>query len=75
MKWWFSDYDGTINVNHNDIIEQQDLEFINEWIDDGNKLVIATGANESWNFGSLKTKCHPVWLFSNEQRGLRVWQK
>jgi HAD superfamily hydrolase (TIGR01484 family) len=59
MKWWFSDYDGTINVNHNDIIEQQDLEFINEWIDDGNKLVIATGRMNHEILGVLKQNAIP----------------
>jgi Cof subfamily protein (haloacid dehalogenase superfamily) len=43
MKWWFSDYDGTINVHHNDQFDVEDLEFINEWIAKGNKLVIASG--------------------------------
>ena len=43
MKWWFSDYDGTINLSHNDNIDQRDLNFIKKWIADGNKFAIATG--------------------------------
>ncbi|ARU90931.1 HAD-superfamily hydrolase [Spiroplasma clarkii] len=43
MKWWFSDYDGTINIHHNDEIETKDLRFIKKWIETGNKFAIATG--------------------------------
>ncbi|QBQ07245.1 HAD superfamily hydrolase [Spiroplasma gladiatoris] len=43
MKWWFSDYDGTINLNHNDSIDPKDLNFINRWIKQGNTFAIATG--------------------------------
>ncbi|ALD65949.1 Cof-type HAD-IIB family hydrolase [Spiroplasma cantharicola] len=46
MKWWFSDYDGTINLTHNDYIDPRDLEFIKEWIKEGNKFAIATGRME-----------------------------
>ncbi|QHX36291.1 Cof-type HAD-IIB family hydrolase [Spiroplasma sp. BIUS-1] len=46
MKWWFSDYDGTINLTHNDFIDSRDLEFIKRWIDQGNKFAIATGRME-----------------------------
>ncbi|QEH61250.1 HAD-superfamily hydrolase [Spiroplasma chinense] len=46
MKWWFSDYDGTINLQHNDYIDPKDLEFINRWIEQGNKFAIATGRME-----------------------------
>ncbi|AXK50716.1 Cof-type HAD-IIB family hydrolase [Spiroplasma alleghenense] len=43
MKWWFSDYDGTINLNHDDSIDKRDLKFINEFIDAGNQFAIASG--------------------------------
>ncbi|AHI52381.1 Cof-type HAD-IIB family hydrolase [Spiroplasma culicicola] len=43
MKWWFSDYDGTINLQHNDYIDPRDMEFINKWIEEGNSFAIATG--------------------------------
>ncbi|AOG59996.1 HAD superfamily hydrolase [Spiroplasma helicoides] len=43
MKWWFSDYDGTINLEHNDTIDPRDLDFINRWIENGNSFSIATG--------------------------------
>ncbi|WP_338985174.1 Cof-type HAD-IIB family hydrolase [Spiroplasma endosymbiont of Diplazon laetatorius] len=46
MKWWFSDYDGTINLMHNNFIDPRDLEFIKLWIDNGNKFAIATGRME-----------------------------
>ncbi len=46
MKWWFSDYDGTINLTHNDYIDPRDLEFIKNWIKEGNKFAIATGRME-----------------------------
>ncbi|WP_158637875.1 Cof-type HAD-IIB family hydrolase [Spiroplasma monobiae] len=46
MKWWFSDYDGTINLMHNNFIDPRDLEFIRNWIKDGNKFAIATGRME-----------------------------
>ncbi|AUB31102.1 Cof-type HAD-IIB family hydrolase [Spiroplasma floricola] len=46
MKWWFSDYDGTINLKHNDYIDSRDLEFIKRWIAKGNKFAIATGRME-----------------------------
>ncbi|WP_339020966.1 Cof-type HAD-IIB family hydrolase [Spiroplasma endosymbiont of Atherix ibis] len=46
MKWWFSDYDGTINLKHNDYIDPRDLDFIRNWIAEGNKFAIATGRME-----------------------------
>ncbi|AGR41743.1 Cof-type HAD-IIB family hydrolase [Spiroplasma diminutum] len=46
MKWWFSDYDGTINLKHNNYIDPRDLDFIKRWIKDGNKFAIATGRME-----------------------------
>lgn len=42
-KWIFSDYDGTINVNWNDKWNQEDIDFINKWINSGNKFIINTG--------------------------------
>ncbi|QGS51469.1 Cof-type HAD-IIB family hydrolase [Spiroplasma tabanidicola] len=43
MKWWFSDYDGTINLQHDDSIDPRDLDFINRWIKNNNAFAIATG--------------------------------
>ncbi|WP_338969682.1 Cof-type HAD-IIB family hydrolase [Spiroplasma endosymbiont of Labia minor] len=43
MKWWFSDYDGTININHDENIDIKDLNFINKWIKDENEFIIASG--------------------------------
>ncbi|WP_339023197.1 Cof-type HAD-IIB family hydrolase [Spiroplasma endosymbiont of Crioceris asparagi] len=43
MKWWISDYDGTININEDEKVLKEDLDFINEWINNGNKFVIASG--------------------------------
>ncbi|WP_146637213.1 HAD family hydrolase [Spiroplasma clarkii] len=43
MKWWFSDYDGTLNLDHSNKIKDKDLEFIRNWKKQGNKFVVATG--------------------------------
>lgn len=43
MKWWFSDFDGTISLSYNKDIDKRDLNFINKWIAQGNKFTVATG--------------------------------
>ncbi|AHI52550.1 Cof-type HAD-IIB family hydrolase [Spiroplasma culicicola] len=47
MKWWFTDYDGTININHDHKVLEIDKNFIYEWINNGNIFNIATGNMES----------------------------
>lgn len=42
MKWIFSDYDGTINKNRNDILDECDIKFIQEW-EKENKFVVNSG--------------------------------
>ncbi|AHI54243.1 HAD-superfamily hydrolase [Spiroplasma sabaudiense Ar-1343] len=43
MKWWFSDYDGTINLKHDDSIDKRDLDFISSFMDRNNQFAIASG--------------------------------
>ncbi|AGR42268.1 HAD-IIB family hydrolase [Spiroplasma diminutum] len=43
MKWWFSDYDGTLTLKENNYeLVQRDINFINKWTEK-NKFIIATG--------------------------------
>ncbi|AHI52382.1 HAD-IIB family hydrolase [Spiroplasma culicicola] len=46
MKWWFSDYDGTIQLHNEPKIKNEDMDFINKWIGADNKLIITTGRNK-----------------------------
>ncbi|WP_338972375.1 Cof-type HAD-IIB family hydrolase [Spiroplasma endosymbiont of Panorpa germanica] len=54
MKWWFSDYDGTINLNHDDSIDKRDLKFINDFIKNNNQFAIASGRLHKEIKGVLK---------------------
>nr|AVN63357.1 hypothetical protein CG000_03615 [Mesoplasma coleopterae] len=48
MKWWISDFDGTLTVNSKkEVIAEKDLNFIERWTKENN-FIIATGRDVSY---------------------------
>ncbi|ASZ09452.1 hypothetical protein CK556_03815 [Mesoplasma chauliocola] len=48
MKWWISDFDGTLTLNpKTEEINKEDMDFINEW-SNKNNFIIATGRDVSY---------------------------
>ncbi|ASZ09451.1 HAD family phosphatase [Mesoplasma chauliocola] len=47
MKWWISDFDGTLTKINSELIEQRELNFIKEWCRK-NKFLIATGRDKEY---------------------------
>ncbi|WP_338984153.1 HAD-IIB family hydrolase [Spiroplasma endosymbiont of Othius punctulatus] len=53
-KWLFSDFDGTIEIHSDPEITNKNVKFLKEWVNNGNKLVLASGRSHS----SLKKKAN-----------------